>query len=56
MNGEYYPKSGAIDFQIGELLLQRGERDKALARFRASLEKAPDNARAKTRIAELEKK
>ena len=56
MNGEYYPKSGAIDFQIGELLLQRGERDKALARFKAALEKAPDNPRAKARIAELEKK
>jgi tetratricopeptide (TPR) repeat protein len=56
MNGEYYPKSAGIDFTIAEIHLQRGERDKALARYRVSLEKAPDNPRAKARIAELEKR
>ena len=56
MNGEFYPKSAAIDFQIAELLLARGEKDKALARYRTTLQKAPDHQRAKARIEELEKK
>src|SRR5262245_18588449 len=55
MNGEYYPKSGAIDFQLGELHRMRGEKDLALASYRRSLEKAPTNEMAKQRIAELEK-
>jgi tetratricopeptide (TPR) repeat protein len=56
MNGEFYPKSAAIDFQLGELLLKRGERDKAIARYRAALEKAPQHDLVKRRLAELEKK
>lgn len=56
MNGEFYPKSAAIDFQLGGLHLQRGEREKALARFRAVLDKEPNNPVAKQRVAELEKK
>lgn len=56
MNGEYYPKSAEIDYQIGELHVTRGEKDKALQRLRAALAKAPDDARVKARIAELEKK
>jgi tetratricopeptide (TPR) repeat protein len=55
MNGEFYPKSAEIDFQIGELHRTRGERDKALARYRATLSKNPDHQRAKARIAEMEK-
>ena len=55
MNGEYYPKSAEIDFNIGELLLAKGEKDKALARYRVTLEKAPNHQGAKTRIAQLEK-
>ena len=56
MNGEFHPKSTDIDFQIGEMHLRRGERDKALVRYRATLEKAPGHTAAKARIAELEKK
>ena len=55
MNGEFYPKSAAIDFQLGELHRTRGERDKALKSYRAALEKAPDFEEAKKRIEELEK-
>jgi hypothetical protein len=36
--------------------LARGEKDKALSRYRAAVEKAPNHAPAKARIAELEKK
>jgi tetratricopeptide (TPR) repeat protein len=56
MNGEYYPKSAEIDFYIAELHLARGEKDEALRRYKATLDKAPDHLRAKARIAELEKK
>jgi tetratricopeptide (TPR) repeat protein len=56
MNGEFYPRSPAIDYEIGELRLAAGDREKALASFRQALAKAPDDARLKARIAELEKK
>ena len=56
MNGEFYPKSSAIDYMIGELHLALGDRDQALVRYRAALEKAPDNRLAKQRIDELQKK
>ena len=56
MNAEFYPKSAAIDFQLGELHLKRGERDKAITRYRAALEKAPEHDGVKRRLAELEKK
>ena len=55
MNGEYYPKSPEIDFSIAEILLAKGEKDKALARYRVTLEKAPNHQGAKGRIAQLEK-
>jgi tetratricopeptide (TPR) repeat protein len=55
MNGEFYPRSPSIDFQIGELHRLRGEKDKALASYRRTLTKAPDHQGAKQRIAELEK-
>jgi len=55
MNGEFYPKSSSIDFQIGELHRMRGEKDLALASYRKALDKAPDNAAVKARIAELSK-
>ena len=54
-NGEFYPKSASIDFQLGELHRLRGEKDQALACYRRTLEKAPDHQQAKQRIAELEK-
>lgn len=56
MNGEFYPKSSAIDYMIGELHLAAGDRDKALVRYRSALEKAPANQLAKQRIDELQKK
>jgi tetratricopeptide (TPR) repeat protein len=55
MNGEFYPKSAAIDFQLGELHREAGDRVKALQRYRQALEKDPSNPAIKQRIAELEK-
>lgn len=56
MNGEFHPTSTAIDFEIAEMHLVRGEREQALVRYRAVLEKAPGHPAARRRIAELEKK
>jgi tetratricopeptide (TPR) repeat protein len=56
MNGEFNPKSGDIDFQLGELHRMRGEREKAIQRYRTALEKTPQHQGAKRRLEELEKK
>ena len=53
LNQEFYPQSADIDFIIGELHRQRGEKDQAIARYRAVLQKDPNSARAKQRLAEL---
>ena len=53
LNQEFYPQSPEIDFMIGELHRQRGERDKAIARYRTVLQKDPNNGRAKQRLTEL---
>jgi len=55
MNGEFYPKSPEIDVMIGELHRRLGNRDKAMARYRMALGKAPDHPMAKQRLEELEK-
>jgi hypothetical protein len=53
MNGEFYPQSGQVDFQLGEVYRMRGERDKALVRYRMAQQKEPNNAQARRRIDEL---
>jgi hypothetical protein len=53
MNGEFYPQSGQVDFQLGEVYRMRGERDKALVRYRMAQQKDPNNAQARRRIDEL---
>jgi len=55
MNGEFNPKSASIDFMLGELYLAGGDREKALQRYRMTLEKAPQHEAAKKRIEELQK-
>jgi tetratricopeptide (TPR) repeat protein len=56
MNGEYYPDSAEIQVFLGDLHRTRGERDLAIARFRAALAKAPEHPVAKRRLQELEAK
>lgn len=53
MNAGYYPASVAIDLALAELHVERGERTKAIARYRLALEKQPDNERLKRQLAEL---
>jgi hypothetical protein len=54
LNGEFNPKSAAIDAILGDLHRERGERDKAIARYKAALEKNPKAEEARKRLAELE--
>jgi hypothetical protein len=53
MNGEFYPQSGQVDFQLGEVYRMRGERDKALVRYRMAQTKDPNNPQIRRRIDEL---
>jgi tetratricopeptide (TPR) repeat protein len=56
LNGEYYPKSPAIDYHMGELHRRRGEIEKAIARYRLSLQKDPGNTRVRQALEQLEKR
>jgi hypothetical protein len=53
LNQEFYPQSPSIDLMIAELHRERGEKDKAVARYRMVLQKAPNNPQAKQRLQEL---
>ena len=47
LNQKYYPNSPDVDFQLAELHVKRGEKDQAIARFRAVLAKRPNDMRAR---------
>ncbi|HET7232313.1 MAG TPA: c-type cytochrome [Longimicrobium sp.] len=53
LNGEFYPQSGQIEFQLGEVYRMRGERDKALVHYRMAQAKDPNNPQIARRIQEL---
>jgi len=53
LNAEYYPKSADIDYMLGELHRKTGDRERAIASYRAALDKRPDFARARQRLDEL---
>jgi tetratricopeptide repeat protein/photosynthetic reaction center cytochrome c subunit len=55
LNAEFYPKSADIDLRLGELYLKKGDKERAIAKFKAVLEKQPNNPRAKQRLTELSK-
>jgi tetratricopeptide (TPR) repeat protein len=55
LNGEHYPKSADIDFALGQLHEKRGERDQAIERYKATLQKAPKYLRAQQRLDALTK-
>ena len=55
-NAEFYPQSADIDVMLGELHVQRAEKEAAIARFRSALTKAPEHEHAKQRLRELEAK
>jgi tetratricopeptide (TPR) repeat protein len=53
MNSEFYPNSGQVDFALAVVYRMRGERDKALARYRMAQQKDPQNPQVQRRIDEL---
>ena len=53
MNQEFYPASPQIDFLLAEVYIRRGERDKAIERYRAVLARQPNNQQARRRLDEL---
>jgi len=53
LNQEFYPNSAEIDLLLADLYYGRGEREKAIAYYRAVLVKSPSNQRAKRRLTEL---
>jgi hypothetical protein len=54
LNAEQFPNSAQADVQLADLYRARGEKDKAIARYRMALTKQPNNAMVKRRLAELE--
>jgi predicted negative regulator of RcsB-dependent stress response len=56
LNGEFHTDMAAIDLELGDMLRAKGDRDGALARYRAALKKQPDLVPARRRIEEMEKK
>ncbi|HKG92791.1 MAG TPA: c-type cytochrome [Gemmatimonadaceae bacterium] len=53
LNQKYYPASAEIDLQLGELYVKRGEKDKAVERFRSVLARRPNDMRVRRRLQEL---
>ncbi len=53
LNQEYYAQSADIDFFIAEMELNRGEKDKAIARYRATLQKNPNYQPARAKLQQL---
>jgi len=53
LNQQYYPGSGDIDYMLAELYLKRGDKEQAIAHYRADLAKRPQDTRAKRKLDEL---
>ena len=50
---EFYPNSASIDFEIAGLQERAGNRDAAIARYRAVLQKNPNDRRAQANLTRL---
>jgi tetratricopeptide (TPR) repeat protein len=53
LDGEFNPTLPEIDFRVGQLHEQRGEKDQAIASYRAVLQKNPNSEPAKRRLTAL---
>jgi len=53
LNQKYYPNSPEIDLQLAELYVKRGEKDKAVERFKSVLARRPNDMRVRRRLQEL---
>jgi hypothetical protein len=53
LNQEFYPNSADIDFALAELHFGRNERERAIARYRATLQKNPRYEPARNRLTQM---
>jgi tetratricopeptide (TPR) repeat protein len=53
MNAELHPESAAVDMALADVYRTRGERERAIERYRRVLERQPNNAQARRRLQEL---
>lgn len=53
MNAEFNPRSVTIPFEMGNLYVQQGHKDKAIASFQRVLQLQPNNPQARQRLTEL---
>ena len=53
MNEGYNPASADIDYALGGLYLTKGEKDKAVAHYRAAVTKRPQDTRSKHKLDSL---
>ncbi len=53
MNQEFHPNSADVDMAFAEVYRRAGDRNNAIARYRAVLTKRPNDMRARQRLQEL---
>ena len=53
MNEGYNPASADIDYALGGLYLTKGDKDKAVAHYRAATTKRPQDTRSKHKLDSL---
>ena len=55
MNQEFNPNSAQIDMTFGAIYEKAGDKDKAIAKYQAALQKQPNNGQARARLTALGK-
>jgi tetratricopeptide (TPR) repeat protein len=55
LNSEFFPNSPSISMGLGDMYRERGDKAKALERYKRVLERQPNNPVAKQRVEELSK-
>ncbi|HEX7937429.1 MAG TPA: photosynthetic reaction center cytochrome c subunit family protein, partial [Gemmatimonadaceae bacterium] len=53
MNLEYNPTSPNLDYEIADVMINKGDKDAGIARLRAILAKNPNDRRARARLTQL---
>ena len=53
MNQEFFPASADVDLTMAEVYMRKGDKDRAIARYRAALVKRPNDQRIMRRMQEL---
>jgi hypothetical protein len=53
MNAEFNPTSTTVDYQIADVMINKGDKDAGIARLRAILQKNPNDRQARQRLTQL---